>query len=144
MSKSIIFKVLFPLSFLAAAVVWLLTILIDDFSLDPSIVPACMCGIWGAAFVLRGLFSKSVGIAKKTSILIGTGLFVVTLLLVINIFAIKDEAVLPIIAIIVALGFVLCVLAVGGKKWDQADNKKVGYKNYHQRKAEEEKNQSNF
>ncbi|MDR0751407.1 MAG: hypothetical protein LBF12_02280 [Christensenellaceae bacterium] len=142
MSKSIVFKVLFPLTFLAAAIVWLLTVSIDDFNLNPSIVPACVCGIWGVAFIMRGLVAKSVGAAKKMNILIGTVLLVLTVLLVVNIVAIKDEAVLPIIAIVVSAGFVLCVLAVGGKKWDQADNKKVGYKNYYERKAEEEKNRS--
>ena len=30
-------------------------------------------------------------------------------------------------------------LITGGKKWDEGDNHKVGYKNYYQRKAEEER-----
>jgi hypothetical protein len=42
--------------------------------------------------------------------------------------------------VLVAAGIVLGIIGTGGKKWDTADNQKVGYKNYHQRKAEEEKN----
>ena len=36
-------------------------------------------------------------------------------------------------------GIVLGVLVTGGKKWDEGDNQKVGYKTYRERKAEEEK-----
>ena len=34
---------------------------------------------------------------------------------------------------------VLGILITGGKKWDEGDNHKAGYKNYYQRKEEEEK-----
>ena len=46
---------------------------------------------------------------------------------------------MPIIAIVVTVALLLGFVAVGGKKWDQGDNQNVGYKNYYQRKAEEEK-----
>ena len=38
-----------------------------------------------------------------------------------------------------ALAIVLGIIGTGGKKWDTADNQKAGYKNYHQIKEEEEK-----
>ena len=51
---------------------------------------------------------------------------------------IDDKLVLPIIAIIITVGILLCILAVGGKKWDQGDNEVAGYKDYRTRKKEEE------
>ena len=47
-------------------------------------------------------------------------------------------AIVPIIASAVTVVVLLCRLAVGGKKWDQADNENVGYKDYRTRKREEE------
>ena len=47
--------------------------------------------------------------------------------------------VIPIIALVAAVGLLLTILFTGGKKWDEGDNQKVGYKNYYERKAEEEK-----
>lgn len=44
----------------------------------------------------------------------------------------------PVIAVIAALGGVVSVLSVGGKKWDAGDNQKAGYKNYDARKREQE------
>ena len=51
----------------------------------------------------------------------------------------KQNLVIPIIAVVVTVALLLGFVAVGGKKWDQGDNQNVGYKNYYQRKAEEEK-----
>ena len=51
---------------------------------------------------------------------------------------IDDDRVHPIIAIIITVGMLLCILAVGGKKWDQGDNEVAGYKDYRTRKKEEE------
>ena len=59
--------------------------------------------------------------------------------MLVNIFAIKNELVLPIIAIIVTVALLIGVIATGGKSSDTGDNQKAGYKNYYQRKAEEEK-----
>ncbi|MDR0855690.1 MAG: hypothetical protein LBN25_04890 [Christensenellaceae bacterium] len=141
MSKNLIFKILFPLSLLAAAVIWLLAIpavgVIKDF--NPSWVGFGVAALWGLLFVLAGLFKKTFGLAKKTAIVIGVGLLLIAAFLIISIFAISDTVIIPIICIALALALVLSVLAVGGKKWDSGDNQKVGYKNYYQRKEEEEK-----
>jgi len=45
---------------------------------------------------------------------------------------------LPLICLIVALALFAGLFISGGKKWDLADNEKEGYKNYYERKAEEE------
>ena len=52
--------------------------------------------------------------------------------------ALPKSYIWPIIAVIIALAGVLSVLSTGGKKWDEGDNQKVGYKDYRTRKAEEE------
>ena len=54
--------------------------------------------------------------------------------------ALPENLILPIILVVLAAMLVLGVLITGGKKWDEGDNHKAGYKNYYQRKAEEEKN----
>lgn len=140
MSKKLLFKVAVGLVFLAAAVVWLLSVLMPDrfANWNLSWVIAAVCGALGVLFIMKGLFGKTVNIAKKFNILVGAALFVAAVLALVGTF-IESNLVLPIIAVIVAVAALLCVLAVGGKKWDEGDNKKVGYKNYYQRKEEEEK-----
>ena len=98
---------------------------------------AAFAGVMGLAFILRGLFSKTVGAAKKAYIILGA-VFIVGGVLALVGTIIDDKLVLPIIAVVITAAALLCVLAVGGKKWDTADNEKVGYKNYYQRKKEEE------
>jgi hypothetical protein len=46
--------------------------------------------------------------------------------------------IVPIIVGVLILGILVGYIVTGGKKWDGGDNQQVGYKNYHQRKAEEE------
>lgn len=143
MSKDLGLKVFLGLSFVAVAVLWLLSVVMPEQLGEINLASwgiLIVSGCWGLAFILSGLFGKMLGGTKKLSILIGAGLLVVSLFMIVNIFAIDDKIVLPIVAIIVTSAFVLCTLAVGGKKWDHGDNHKVGYKNYHQRKAEEVKN----
>ncbi len=135
------FKLFLGLSVLAAAVVWLITVISPDTFGDINvaswavlIVSAC----WGIAFIINGLVKNDVGISKKFTIMLGAGFLVIALFMVVNIFAFDDAVILPIIAIIISVAMILCMLAVGGKKWDQGDNENAGYKNYYQRKAEEE------
>ena len=73
-------------------------------------------------------------------IFLSAGLLVVALVCLISALALPDNWVLPLILILLGVMIVLSVLITGGKKWDEGDNHKVGYKNYYQRKAEEEKN----
>ena len=141
MSKTFLFKMLLAGVFLVAAVLWLLSLVMEEtfgfFNLSWAVF--IISGTWSIAFILNGLFSKTVGTFKKLYIMMGAGLAVIALFAVINIFVIEDAYIVPIICIIVAAAFLLSIIAVGGKKWDQGDNKNVGYKNYHQRKAAEEK-----
>ncbi len=142
MSKKLMFKLFLGLSILAAAIFWLITVVSPDAFGDVnagSWAILIVSGAWGIGFIVNGLVSKNVGVFKKLYILTGAGMLVVALFVVVTIFTLPDNIIMPIIAIIIASALILCLLAVGGKKWDQGDNENVGYKNYYQRKAEEEK-----
>ena len=136
MSKKLLFKVLVALCFVAVAVVWLLSAL-DVIHVNLSWVIAVFAFALAALFIIYGLAEKTVGAIKKLYILFGAALAVAGILALVGTF-IDGNLVLPIIAIIVTVAVLLCILAVGGKKWDQADNENVGYKDYRTRKAEEE------
>lgn len=139
MSKSFLFKFLFTSIFLAAAVLYLLQVLevIDFFNLSWAIM--MVSGAAGALYLIRGLFAKNTGIIKKTNIFIGAALLIIMVFSMVNAILLPDKLFLPIVAIILTAALVLCSIAVKGKKWDQGDNQNVGYKNYNQRKASQEK-----
>ena len=141
MSKNFGFKLLIGLIILAAPVLWLLSIIVPKtfgwFNLSYA-VAMVSAGV-GLLLLIKGVFKKDNVLFKKANIWLGIGLLVVTLFSIASAIALPDNWIAPIICILVALGVVLGIIGTGGKKWDTADNEKVGYKNYHQRKAEEEK-----
>lgn len=63
----------------------------------------------------------------------------VALVCLVSALALPQNWILPLILILVGVMLVLGILITGGKKWDEGDNHKAGYKNYYQRKEEEEK-----
>ncbi|MCL2556689.1 MAG: hypothetical protein FWE03_06735 [Firmicutes bacterium] len=134
-------NLLIGLAFVAALVLWILSITIEEtfgfFNHNWAIL--VVAGTAGACFILRGLFGRGENVGKKFRIMFGSGLLIVAFLAIINEVAIENDLVVPIILLIVVLGLIIGMFAVGGKKWDHGDNQSVGYKNYHQRKAEEEK-----
>ncbi len=141
MSRNIIYKLLGAFIILAVVVLWILSLTVPEtfgfFSLAWAGV--VICGGLGLILLLQGTFQKNLSTIKKLKIWFGIALIVCGILCLVSELAIKDSLVIPIIALVVAVGLVITILATGGKKWDEGDNHKVGYKNYHQRKAEEEK-----
>ena len=141
MSKNFLFKLLIGLIILAGPVLWLLSLIIPDtfgwFNLSYAV--ALVSGGVGLLLLLKGVFKKDNVVFKKANIWLGMGLLVVTLLSIASAIALPENWILPIICVMAALAIVLGFIGTGGKKWDTADNQKAGYKNYHQRKAEEEK-----
>ena len=141
MSRNLIYKLLGGLVVLAAAVLWILSLTVPEtfgfFSLAWAGV--LLCGGIGLIFLLNGIFQQNISTIKKLKIWFGVGLLVGALLCLVSAIAIPDSLVIPIIAVIVAIGFIITILATGGKKWDEGDNHKAGYKNYFKRKKEEEK-----
>ena len=142
MSKSFLYKLLIGLIILAGPVLWLLSLIVPStfgwFNLAYAV--ALVSGGIGLLLLLKGVFKKDNIVFKKANIWLGMGLLVVTLLSIASAIALPDNWILPIICVMAALAIVLGIIGTGGKKWDTGDNQKAGYKNYHQRKAEEEKN----
>lgn len=141
MSKNFLFKLLIGLVILTAPVLWLLSLInSENFGwFNASYAVAMVSFGVGMLLILRGTFKKDNVLFKKANIYLGIGLLIVTLFSIASAIALPDNWIIPIICILVGIGFVLGIVVTGGKKWDTADNQKVGYKNYHQRKAEEKK-----
>lgn len=141
MSKNFIFKLLGALVVLAASILWILSLTVPEtfgfFSLAWAGV--VICGGLGTILLIQGCLQKNISTMKKLKIWFAVALFICTILCLVSALVIPKSLVLPIIAIVVSAGLVLAVVFTGGMKWDEGDNHKVGYKNYHQRKAEEEK-----
>lgn len=136
MSKKLLFKVLAALCFIAVAVVWLLSA-VGVIEVNLSWLIAVFAFALALLCIIYGLISKTVGTFKKMYILLGAALVIAGILALVGTF-IDSKLVLPIIAIVITVAVLLCILAVGGKKWDQGDNENVGYKDYRARKKEEE------
>ena len=142
-SKNILTKLLLSFVILAAAVLWLLSILeatkdtFGWFSLAWAVV--MITGVSGVVLIVSGIFNKNIVTLKKMRIFFGAGLLIAALFALSWAIFMPGEIILPIIAIVFAAAVFVAIIATGGKKWDQGDNKNIGYKNYHQRKAEEEK-----
>ena len=131
MNKRFLFGFIIGAAALAAAVLWLLSVLVPD-------TFGWFSGGW-AVVLLKGVCVKESGVLKKLSILIGAGLLIICFIQLAVELALPKNAIAPIITVIVVAALLLGYVVVGGKKWDSGDNQKVGYKNYYQRKAEEEK-----
>ncbi len=144
MSKKILPRLIVGISFLAAAILFLLSELMPDqfggFNL--AWAGLIFSGASGLALLLNALFTKNSVALKKLQLLLSAILLIVAVLCLVSALALPDNLVLPIILVVAAAVLVLSILFTGGKKWDEGDNHKVGYKNYYQRKAEEEKNKS--
>lgn len=142
MSKKLFVRLLVALSFLAAAVFFFLSVLeVEPFTeFSASWAGVIFAGVSGLALLFSAIGTKNSTQLKKMQLFLSAGLLVVALVCLISALALPDNWVLPLILILLGVMIVLSVLITGGKKWDEGDNHKVGYKNYYQRKAEEEKN----
>lgn len=141
MSKNFLFKLLCSLIILAAPVLWLLSMVVPETFgwFNASYAVAMVSAGIGVLLLLRGVFKKGNVVYKKANIWFGLGLLLVTLASIASAIAIPENWIAPIVCIVIAAGVVLGILATGGKSWNVGDNEKVGYKNYYERKAEEEK-----
>jgi len=143
MSKNFLYKLLVGMVIVAAPVLWLLSLVMPETFgwFNASYAVAMVTAGLGVLLILKGMFKKDNVLFKKANIYLGIGLLVITLLSIASAIALPENWIVPIICVLAGAGLLIGIMATGGKKWDTADNQKVGYKNYHQRKAEEEKNQ---
>jgi len=99
-----------------------------------------LSGVVGLKFLLDGIFMGSNGvISRKFLILLGAVCLIGAFLCLTSAIVIPNNLIMPIIAVALAGAIFLGIMVTGARKWDGADNQRVGYKNYHQRKSEEEK-----
>ncbi len=145
MGRNLVYKVLGALVILAAAVLWILSLTVPEtfgfFSLAWAGV--VLCGGLGLLMLIQGCLQKNVSTIKKLKIWFGIALLICAVLCLISELAIPGNLIIPIIAVMVAFGLLITILATGGAKWDEGDNHKAGYKNYFERKKEEEKSEEN-
>ena len=141
MGRNFIYKILGALIFVVSAVLWILSLTVSEtfgfFNLAWAGV--ILCGGIGILFLLNGVFQKNITTVKKLKIWFGAGLLICAILCLVSAITIPKSLILPIISIVITVAFLITVLATGGKKWDEGENHKAGYKNYYERKAEEEK-----
>ena len=125
MNKNMVYKLLISLFILAGGVLWLLSVAVPEVFgwFNASCAVAVATGGAGLLLVVKGVFKQGSVSYKKGNIWLGL--------------VMPKEYIAPLVCIVVAFGLVFGILATGGEKWDQGDNQKEGYKNYHQRKAEE-------
>ena len=142
MSKNFFVKLLVALAFLAAAVFFFLSVLeVEPFTeFSASWAGVIFAGVSGLALLLSSIGTKNSTQLKKLQLTLSTALLVVALVCLVFALALPKNWILPLILILIGVMLVLSILITGGKKWDEGDNHKVGYKNYYQRKAEKEKN----
>ena len=141
MSKKILVRLLVALSFLVAAVFFFLSVLeVEPFTeFSASWAGVIFAGVSGIALLFNAIGTKNSVALKKLNVALSAVLLAVALVCLVSALALPQNWILPLILILVGVMLVLGILITGGKKWDEGDNHKAGYKNYYQRKAEEEK-----
>ncbi len=96
-----------------------------------------LTAIWGVSFTVR-VFVEKQTIMKKSWTILATVFYVTAAVSLISALALPGKLVLPILCFAAATAVLIGSLVLGGKKWDEGDNQKPGYKNYYERKAEAE------
>ncbi len=91
--------------------------------------------IWAVSFTVRIFFEEEVVLKKSWSIL-ATVFYVTATGCIVGALALPGKLVLPILCLAAAIALLVGSLVLGGKKWDEGDNQKPGYKNYYERKEE--------
>ncbi len=100
-------------------------------------IGAIITGGWAISFTVRVFFEEQVVLKKSWVILAGV-FYVMMAGSIIGACVVQVVLILPIICLAAAAAAFIGALALGGKKWDEGDNEKPGYKTYRERKAEEE------
>lgn len=145
MSKNFFFKLFAGLIFVLGAVLWLLSLIVPQTFgwFNASYAVSITCGSLGLLLIAMGCFANQSNIIKKIKIWLGIGLIVVTVYSLISAILLPENLASPIACIVIGMGLIISILVTGGKKWDEGDNQKIGYKNYHERKKEEQFNDEN-
>ena len=138
MNKNIIFTAINVGGVLIASLLWLLAVVAPDafgwynFSFAVTVVFA----VWGVSCIVKGATIDDSVTTKKAYLILGVVLAIVALVALPFAIAVPTNVVPPLVCITIALGAFITLIATKGKKWDMGDNEKAGYKNYYERKEE--------
>ena len=148
MDKRILSRIFLPLILVVLAGLWGAKVILANYYPDQNVLAwfslswatTIFLAAMGLKYILGGIFMTSKGvIARRMTIIAGGVILVLALICLTSAIALPRNIIAPIIAIIITVAIFVGILVTGGRKWDAGDNQKVGYKNYYQRKAEEEK-----
>ncbi len=139
MQKRYLFSLINLAALLLGAILWVVDVASPtampnfNFAWAAFIVTA----IWGVSFTVRVFFEKQT-VLKKSWVILAAVFYLAAAGSLIGALALPGKLVLPIICLAMAAALFVGSLVLGGKKWDEGDNQKPDYKNYYERKAEEE------
>jgi heme A synthase len=143
MSKSFLGKVLSLIAILLAVVFWILNIAeVEAFAwFNLSFAIGIIAGTLGIVTLGKAIANKTTSLKKLYSIFGVLLLAIAAIEIILNFIPMDDlsKYLWPGIIGIIAVALFIATLVSGGKAYDTADNEKVGYKNYFQRKAEQDK-----
>ncbi len=138
MKKRHLFTIINLTALVFALLLWVISIADADLmkGFDFAWAAFIATAIWGVSFTVRVFFEEEIILKKSWTIL--AGIFYVTAAgALIGALALKGSLILPILCLAAAVALLVGSLVLGGKKWDEGDNQKPGYKNYYERKEEE-------
>ena len=143
MKRDFCVHIIILIAVLIGGMLWLLSTIYPDIFGWCSLSWA-LAGIFfvaGVTYTVSAIANKEKNVSlKKLRVYLGVGLLAVSVFCAISALMMPaNHIVWPIVAIAVALALVLGYAITGGKRWDEGDNQKEGYKNYYERKAEAEK-----
>ncbi|MDR3021868.1 MAG: hypothetical protein LBU60_04255 [Clostridiales bacterium] len=144
MKKSTIYWLIIALGILLPAVFWLLSEMPsskDAFgAFNFAWFLTISSGTLAACLIVKGTVDESTKSYQKVYILSGAIIASVAVLAFVSAIAWPDKVWIPLLVVVLAICFLGGVLFTqDGKKWDQGDNHKEGYKNYRQRKDDDQK-----
>jgi len=140
MNKNFIFKVLAAVLFVVVSVLWLLSAVLPDAfgGLSLAWLIAIFAFGMGILFIVRGIVDKELISLRKFYVGLGVVFVVAGVCALIGTVINSVSVALPAVAVALSAGALVSTLFVRGKKWDVGDNQQEGYKDYRQRKAEQE------
>ncbi len=144
MMKRHIFTLVNIVAFVFAALLWVISVAAPDVmgGFDLAWAGFIVTLLWAISFTVRVFFEKQI-ILKKSWTILAVVFFMAAIGCIIGALALKGKLVLPIICLSMGVAVLIASLVLGGKKWDEGDNQKPGYKNYYERKAEKQALEAN-
>lgn len=139
MKKNLALIIITAAACLIAAILWLLSVVLSEqfgfFNLNWAFV--MICGVAGLCLIIGAITAEQMVAMKKLKLFVGAMLLVAAAVSMVFALTLPENYIWPIVAVICTAAGLISVCVTGGKKWDEGDNHKPGYKDYRTRKAEE-------